>query len=155
MSDRIRRELYLPHAPGDVWRALTEREAMADWLFPNDFEPRAGHRFSLRSQPNPNAGFDGLIRCEVLECDAPSCLVYSWSAYGVDTRVSYRLEPDGDGTRLFFEQSGFDFSQPGGGTARKGAEHAWKKMLAALEGVLERRREGAWGTCSDRPPHLG
>lgn len=139
MSDRIRREVYLPHPPADVWRALTDRDALAEWLFPNDFAPRVGHRFSFRSRANPKAGFDGRIRCEVLECDAPSSLVYSWSAYGVDTRVSYRLEPDGEGTRLYFEQSGFDFSQPGGGAARKGAEHAWKKVFSALEGVLDRR----------------
>jgi len=143
MSDRILRELYLPHPPQDVWRALTESEAMAEWLMPNDFEARVGHRFTLRSQPKPHAGLDGLIHCEVLECDAPARLAYSWAAAGVDTRVSYRLEPEGEGTRLFFEQSGFDFSQPRGRTARRGAEYVWGRMLGALEGVLERRSRPA------------
>lgn len=138
MSDSVRREMVLPHPPEAVWRALTEREAMAEWLFPSDFEPRVGHRFTLRSPSNPEQGFDGQIRCEVLECEPPSRLVYSWVAYGVDTRVSFRLEPEGDGTRLRFEQSGFDFSQPWGKRARGGAEHAWKRMLAALADVLER-----------------
>ena len=38
-----------------------------------------------------------------------SRLVFSWSAGGpvVDTRVSFRLEPDGEGTRFLFEHSGF------------------------------------------------
>jgi uncharacterized protein YndB with AHSA1/START domain len=138
LSDSIRRELYLPHPPEAVWRALTDRAAMADWLLPNDFEPRVGHRFIVRSQPRPHAGLDGLIHCEVLACDAPARLVYSWSAAGVDTRVSYRLEADGGGTRLFFEQSGFDFSQPRGESARKGAEHVWNRMLGALERAVER-----------------
>lgn len=102
MSESIVRELYLPHPPGEVWRALTERAAIAAWLMPNDFEPRVGHRFTLRTHANPRLGFDGLIHCEVLECDAPWRLVYSWVAAGVDTRVSYRLEPDGAGTRLHF-----------------------------------------------------
>ena len=114
MSDSVRREMVLPHPPEAVWRALTEREAMAEWLFPSDFEPRVGHRFTLRSPSNPEQGFDGQIRCEVLECEPPSRLVYSWVAYGVDTRVSFRLEPVGDGTRLRFEQSGPQGLGPGG-----------------------------------------
>jgi len=32
----------------------------------------------------------------------------------IDTQVIYRLEPDGDGMRVFFEHSGFDMSQPWG-----------------------------------------
>ena len=79
----------------------------------------------------------------VLECDAPTRLAYSWAAAGVDTRVSYRLEPEGDGTRLFFEQSGFDFSQPRGSTARKGAEYVWGRMLSKLEDLVQRRSRPA------------
>ena len=71
---------------------------------------------TFRVPPNPKAGFDGIVvRCQVLdaECEPPSRLAYSWSAGPIiDTQVIYRLEPDGDGTRVFFEQSGFDMSQP-------------------------------------------
>jgi len=54
--------------------------------------------------PNPKAGFDGIVvRCQVLECEPPSRLAYSWSAGPIiDTQVIYRLEPDGGGTRVFF-----------------------------------------------------
>lgn len=138
MTKRIQRELFLPHPPTDVWRALTESEAMADWLMPNDFEPRVGHRFTLESQPHPKVGFDGLIHCEVLECEAPSRLVYSWAAAGLDTRVSFQLEPEGDGTRLFFEQSGFEVVEPWSKAAFRGAELGWEKMLGALGGVVRR-----------------
>ena len=87
----------------------------------------------------PKAGFDGLIvRCEVLECEPPSRLAFSWSAGGpvVDTRVSFRLEPDGDGTRVLFEHSGFDVSQPWGDQALRGAEFGWAKMLKQLAAVV-------------------
>jgi len=50
----------------------------------------------------------------------------------VDTRVGYRLEPDGSGTRVFFEQSGFENRQ-----AFKGAEYGWTLMLGKLTKVLE------------------
>jgi uncharacterized protein YndB with AHSA1/START domain len=83
-------------------------------MFPNDTEPRVGHRFTFQVPPNPKVGFDGLVvSCEVLECEPASRLVFSWSAGGLnDTRVSFRLEPDGEGTRVLFERSGFDVSQP-------------------------------------------
>ncbi|HEY8768772.1 MAG TPA: SRPBCC domain-containing protein [Dehalococcoidia bacterium] len=136
MTDSIRREIVFPQSQADVWRALTDSATLADWLMPNDFEPRVGRRFTFRTQPNPQAGFDGIVHCEVRECAPPNALEYSWAGGGIDTRVTYRLEPDGAGTRLFFEQSGFDISQPWGDQALKGAEYGWSKMLEQLAGVV-------------------
>ena len=48
------------------------RELLAEWLFPNDFEPRVGHQFTFRVPANPKMNFEGLtVRCQVLECDPP------------------------------------------------------------------------------------
>ena len=107
-------------------------------MFPNDFEPRVGHRFTFRVPGNPKVGFDGLtVHCEVLECDPPHRLAFSWSAGGlVDTRVSFRLEPDGDGTRVHFEHSGFDMSHPQSKQALRGADFGWAKMLGQLAAVV-------------------
>ena len=81
-----------------------------------------------------------------LECEPPSRLACSWSAGPIiDTQVINRLEPDGDGTRVFFEHSGFDMSQPWGEQAFRGAEFGWAKMLERLPGVvgsLARRKGG-------------
>jgi uncharacterized protein YndB with AHSA1/START domain len=133
--------VLIPQPREQVWRALTDSATLAEWMYPNDFEPRVGHRFTFRVPPNPKAGFDGLeVRCEVLECEPPSKLVFSWSAFRpvVNTRVSYRLEPEGDGTRLVFEHSGFDVSQPWGEQAFRGAEFGWVKMLKQLAAVVAR-----------------
>lgn len=83
MTDSIRRELVFPQSREDVWRALTDSAALAEWLMPNDFEPRVGHRFTFRTQPNPQAGFDGIVHCEVLECAPPSRLAYTWAGGGI------------------------------------------------------------------------
>jgi len=139
MTKTIRKEIVIPQSREQVWRALTDSATLAEWMFPNDFEPRVGRHFTFRVPPNPKVGFDGLVvSCEVLECEPPSRLVFSWSAGGpvVDTRVSFRLEPDGDGTHLYFEHSGFDVSQPFGEQAIKGAEFGWAKMLKQLTAVV-------------------
>ena len=135
----IQREILIPQAREQVWRAIADRTALADWMYPNDFEPRIGHHFTFRVPAKPQVGFDGLVvSCEVLECEPPSRLVFTWSAGGpvVDTRVSFRLEPDGDGTRLLFEHSGFDLSHPFGNQAFKGAGFGWAKMLEQLSVVV-------------------
>ena len=137
MTESIRRELVFAQSPDAVWRALTDSAALAEWLMPNDFEPQVGHRFTFRSQPNPAAGFDGVVHCEVLECQPPSHLVFTWAGGNVDTRVTYWIKPDADGTRLVFEQSGFDLSAPYGDQALEGAETGWGYMLAKLPGVVE------------------
>lgn len=137
MSKTIRRELQIPQPREQVWSALTESATLAEWMFPNDFEPRLGHQFTFRVPPNPR--FDGLtVYCEVLECTPPESLVFSWTAGGpvTDTRVSFRLEPDGTGTRLFFEHSGFDLTQEWGEQAFAGAEFGWTGMFKKLTDIL-------------------
>jgi uncharacterized protein YndB with AHSA1/START domain len=140
MTASIHREAALPQPQDVVWQALTDPAVLAEWMYPNDFEPRVGHRFTFRVPPNPKVDFDGTVRCEVLECAPPSTLAYSWAGGAVaGTQVRYRLEPDGDGTRLHFEQSGFDLSQSWGEEARRGAEYGWKMMLDKLADVLASR----------------
>jgi uncharacterized protein YndB with AHSA1/START domain len=138
MTKTIQREIWFPQPPKQVWRAIADSAALAEWMFPNDFEPRVGHHFTFHVPPNPKVNFDGLVvYCEVLECQPPSRLAFSWSAGGlVDTRVNFRLEPDGKGTRVFFEHSGFDISQPWGEQAFNGAEFGWAKMLKQLAAVV-------------------
>ena len=99
MTNTIQRELLFPQPCEQVWRAIAHRTALAQWMFPNDFEPRVGHHFTFQVPPNPKTNFEGLVvQCEVLECDPPRRLVFYWEAGGlVGTQVSFRLEPEGVG----------------------------------------------------------
>ncbi len=134
MKKSIKRELMVPQSRDEVWRALTDRAALAEWMFPNDFETRVGHRFTFQVPPNPQAKFDGLVvHCEILKCVPPKELSFSWIAGEIDTRVDYRLEDTGSGTRIFFEQSGFDHEH-----AYQGAGYGWTLMHGKLTALLSR-----------------
>lgn len=112
MTASIMHTLSLPHPPERVWAALTDSAALASWLMPNDFMPRLGHHFTFRTNPMPAMDFDGICHCEITELDPPRVLAYTWIGGRLNTLVTYRLEQEGDGTRLHFEHSGFDLDDP-------------------------------------------
>ncbi|HXE04168.1 MAG TPA: SRPBCC domain-containing protein [Methyloceanibacter sp.] len=127
-------ERELPHAPHKVWRALTESPLIEDWLMKNDFQPRRGHKFTFRAEPQPY--WNGVTDCEVLEIEPPTRLSYSWNASGaeaatgVKTVVTWTLTPTGSGTLLRMEQSGF---RPDQDNNYQGAHYGWPKFIAGLE----------------------
>ncbi len=118
-----------PHPPRHVWKALTSSEALAAWLMPNDFKPFVGHRFTLQTKPRRAFGFDGTVRCEVLELDPPRRMVWSWAGGGIQTTVIFTLEPDdGAGTTLRMRQVGFHGL--GGQLTRRILASGWPGILS-------------------------
>lgn len=106
MKADIDATVVYPHPVDRVWAALTSSDALAAWLMPNDFEPAVGHRFTFRTKPAP--GFDGIVRCTVLEIDPPRRMVWSWAGGNIDTTVTFTLKATADGhTRLRMHQAGF------------------------------------------------
>jgi uncharacterized protein YndB with AHSA1/START domain len=112
MSDvRITRDLA--HSPETVWRAMTDPELVPLWTAtgqgakPEGYEPLVGCHFRFVGKPVP--GWDGIVRCEVLQVDAPQLLRYSWQGSEDEepTIVTYRFEPTVTGTRLTYEHTGF------------------------------------------------
>lgn len=97
---------FLPHSVEVVWEAITDREQLAEWFMANDFSPEVGHRFFLDTGPW------GITECEVLEVAPQRLLRYSWRNGPLDTEVTWRLVPEGRGTRLFVEHAGFDPEDP-------------------------------------------
>jgi uncharacterized protein YndB with AHSA1/START domain len=139
MTDRVCRTIDLPYCPDVVWQEIATDSGLAQWMYPNDFIAKVGHRFTFDIPPNPSVGFEGLtVRCEVIECVPPSELVFTWSAGAPveNTKVSFRLEATEIGTRLHFEHSGFDLSHPFGKQAFGGAKFGWDRMIKRLEEVL-------------------
>lgn len=126
-------EREFPHSPERLWHALTQRALIAEWLMENDFEPKVGHKFTLRSKPVPN--WNGVVDCEVLVIEPVKRLTYSWGALGLESAVTFTLTPTKTGVHLRMEQTGFRPDQP---QAYNGATYGWQRFFGTLEKVLEK-----------------
>lgn len=135
MTESVRREMTLAAPVSRVWRALTDSAEIAEWMYPNDFKPKVGHRFTLQVPSRPD--FDGIVRGEVLECVPEATLRFTWAGGDVaGTTVSHALDAVADGTLLRFEHEGFDLDAAWGEQALKGAEYGWNLMLGRLNELV-------------------
>lgn len=138
---RIEVDQYFPHPPSKLWRALTTPELMAQWLMPNNFEPVVGHRFTFHSRPVAQTGFSGQIDCQILDLVPQNRLRISWGDAddpdGATTIVTWTLQPEGKGTRLFLEHTGFDLDDPAQQLARTIMNGGWRShVMRQLSGLL-------------------
>lgn len=123
----IRCDRFLPHPPAKVWAALTEPDRLARWWAPGDIKPVVGHRFALDMKEW------GSQQCEVTEVELERLLAYRFAEGKLDTVITWRLEPEGKGTRLFLEHVGFDLDSPLGKLAYQGMSEGWPHVLERLE----------------------
>jgi uncharacterized protein YndB with AHSA1/START domain len=136
-TERISFEFELPHAPEKVWRALTDPVLLSEWLLPVlELELEPGASFAFKTEPQP--GWDGVVRCRMLEIESRRKLSYTWTVGDLDTIVTFGLAPTARGTRLSLVQSGFTPEQK---RNFNGARYGWKLMGARLVDLLARPHE--------------
>ncbi len=107
----IRKERHYKHSPEDVWVALTDPHALAEWMEPNNHQPVVGHKFKFVTDPSI-CGRE--TECEVLEAVAPRRLVWRWISVPSDAKrawsgpmtITWTLVPENEGTTLILEHSG-------------------------------------------------
>jgi uncharacterized protein YndB with AHSA1/START domain len=139
--DRIEIEIVYPHPVARVWHALTDAEALARWLMPNDFAPRLGHHFTFRAEGE----WTGTIECEVVALEPPTRVAYTWASGPLrpPTLVTWMLasegEGEGEGTRLRLVHSGFAACGPTGLTVRDILASGWdsKVLREKLPALLD------------------
>lgn len=121
---------FISHAPDRVWKALTEPELLAKWWAAGDIRPVVGHRFTL------DMGQWGKQPCQVTEVEPQKLISYSFADGSLDTTLTWRLVPEGTGTRLFLEHAGFDLDSPIGRQAHDGMGAGWPNVLARIDEAL-------------------
>lgn len=130
MAERgvIRLSKFIQHSLAKVWQALTVPELQAKWWAAGDVKAVVGHRFTLDMGPW------GQQPCEVLAVEPEKLLSYT---FALNTMITWRLEPENSGTRLYLEHSGFDLDSPQGQTAFNGMGGGWPKVLDGIEPALD------------------
>ena len=123
---KIECDQFIARPPAAVWRALTEPDQLAAWWAPGDIKPIVGHRFTM------DMAEWGHQPCEVLEVEPERLLRYTFAEGVLDTTITWRLEPEGAGTRLFLVHDGFEPGSP----ALEGMGGGWPKILAHLAVVI-------------------
>ncbi len=118
---------FIAKPPATVWRALTEPELLAAWWAKGDIKPVVGHRFTL------DMGGWGEQPCEVTDVEPEKLLRYTFAEGTLDTTITWRLEPEGDGTRLFLRHDGFE---PGSVSLDR-MGHGWPSLLRRIEPALD------------------
>jgi uncharacterized protein YndB with AHSA1/START domain len=121
-------EREMPYPPEKIWRALTQPQLIEEWLMKSDFQPTVDHHFQLRADW-------GSVDCQVLAVEPNQRLSYTWTAYGLQSVVTWTLTPTSTGTNVHVEQSGF---RPDQQQAYHGAKAGWREFFAALERVVAR-----------------
>ena len=106
--------------PARVWRTITEPELLARWWAPGDIAPRVGHRFHL-DMP----GW-GAVPCEVLEVVEHERLVHTFTETWL---LTWRLVPEGRGTRLLLRHTGFDLEQKRDRSALDRMGPGWRDLV--------------------------
>lgn len=126
----IRLEQLIPQPPARVWAALTDPALLAQWWAPGDIRPVVGHGFRMDMGPW------GQQPCQVLAVQPQQLLSYSFAPDTLHTAITWRLQPEGEGTRLSLEHAGFDIGQPLGQQAYQGMGAGWPRVLARLAPLL-------------------
>lgn len=121
---------YLELSPAGVWKALTDPELHAKWWAAGDVSAVVGHRFTL------DMGNWGQRPCVVLAAEPGRILCCSFDPDSLGVTITWRLQPEGTGTRLALEHSGFDVDSPLGKAAYNGMSAGWPQILARIESAL-------------------
>jgi uncharacterized protein YndB with AHSA1/START domain len=127
----IRLSQFINHPPAKVWQALMDPTIHAKWWAAGDVKAIVGHRFTLDMGPW------GLQPCEVIAVEPDRLLCYSFAPGTLDTKITWRLEPENSGTRLYLEHSGFDLDSPLAKTAFESMSSGWPKVLQRIATAIE------------------
>src|ERR1700751_1173317 len=116
----IRVDQFVAAPAAKVWRLLTEPELMPLWWAEGQGAAAGGHQFPLDVP-----GY-GKQRRMVLEVDPPPRFVYTFTPART---LTWRLETEGTGTRVFLEHSGFDLGDKRMADAFNRMDPGWRDVV--------------------------
>src|SRR5262245_27416534 len=124
---QIRLESFMEATPADVWKAITDKALVSQWLLETNIEPIPGFKAYFKMKHVP--GFDGNIVSEVIAVQENKLFEYTWQGGWMKkpTTIRFTLEEKPNGTLLIVEHWGFEGIL--GGLLRRMMSGGWKKKI--------------------------
>lgn len=122
----IRLEHLYKQPPERVWKALTDPALVARWWAAGDVRAEVGHKFEM------DMGKWGKQPCEVLAVEPERLFSYRFAEPTLNTIITFKLAPEGTGTRLTLTHEGFDLDSPMGRQALEGMKPGWPGILEKI-----------------------
>lgn len=119
---------FYPYAIEKVWAAITDADALSEWLMPTeDFVLKKDHQFKFKTKPSP--GFDGIVHCKIIDIHVPNQITYHWQGGNMKqpTTVLWKLKQIEDGTVVELQHTGFEGLN--GLIVRTILSFGWKSLL--------------------------
>jgi uncharacterized protein YndB with AHSA1/START domain len=138
----IKDAIVIQAPPEQVFRALTEADALERWLatrVESDVRPGGHFRYEFEfDDPSQNNAQEG----DYLALDPGRRVALPWTFpfSPKQTTVEYALEPSGESTSVRFSHAGFDAGEPWDG-ARERFTGGWRLFLEGLKRYIETGEE--------------
>ena len=121
-----------------VWQALTDKDSMREWYFPQliNFEPVAGFKFEFN-----DAGSNYKKEWQVTQVEAGRKLAHTWvyKNYPGSSEVTFELFNEGGKTRLKLTHTGLASFPHKAHFARHRFEDGWHSIIGSnLKSYLEK-----------------
>ena len=125
----VRFERRLKHSQQQVWDAITGPGQMSQWFDRTEFPKKLKVGESINFFHD---AFDAKSSGRITAVDPPRLIEWTWiSTFGPDQKMSWAVEPDGDGSRLILVQWMGDLSLIGRTLA------GWHVSLDRLQSMLD------------------
>jgi uncharacterized protein YndB with AHSA1/START domain len=127
-------ERIIEAEPSAVWAAISNGSEISKWFITAEFEPTVGHQYTFTHD-------DTTISGEVLRCDPPAVLEYTWNVSGLEgeTTVLWNLTAVEAGTHVEIVHSNIDtlgdMAETMNGKFANGWEQAFDGLAAHLTGA--------------------
>ncbi|MBS1494147.1 MAG: SRPBCC domain-containing protein [Bacteroidetes bacterium] len=137
-TEPVIKEVTIDAPVSKVWKAITEKEQIAEWLMPsNDFELKAGTTFHMTGS---SKGVEYPHICTITEIVPEKKLSYTWAVKDKlsDTLVTYELEEQDGKTKVTLTHSGWDkVTLNTVGATREDYNNGWNHVLPGLQKYVE------------------
>ncbi len=130
-ANTIEKNIFINQTTTKIWQALTTPEQLTKWWAAGNIQATPGHVFTL------DMGNWGQQTCEVQTVKPETIFSYLFAKGLLNTTITWRLEKEANGTRLFLKQHGFDVQSPQGKMAFEGMGAGWPSILEKLASVAE------------------